>query len=645
MCGVLAIFDPRQAAERFATADALNALAHRGPDGESSWISTDHRCFLGHRRLAMVDVTYGQQPLVTVDGRFACVVNGELYDRDDALRRALIRTGASFRSNSDSELLLHLFAQIGTDAFAQLRGEYAAIVIDQRERVLYCARDPSGIKPLVYAVIDGALCIASEAKALFALGHTPRWSRDAIRFATQWQYLLPQQTLFDGVHLLPHGQLLSACFMANSQVSVRTSSVRWRPHFEQLLEQEFGDRRDESALLGLLRESVHLRVRGDAKLAAYLSGGIDSSTVAALAQECQPELDVFTLGFSHGASESQAQPALLDEVELARAFASSRGFALHVVDNSPLELVENTAPAAVASEGLTINGHLAAKWKLSRAVSRAGFKGVLVGEGADELFLGYAHLLVDWLEHQGVGTQSARARFGPEASVMLATEHTAGLHELACLLGRVPSWIEAKFLRAKSLTKLLDPASVFRDDAEAVTSLVHGLSDTWHSRSPPRDAHPVALAARSWSDLALSSYILKTLGDGTEMAHGVEGRVPFLDPLLASFASSLSVEKLLSDAIEKGFLRRAVAPVVGPTIAARPKRALVTPFAATSEVAFAAMRELLLAQNALPLWVNRARVEAWLDKLATIQPTERASHDGTLFTLLSASALQQHFGL
>ncbi len=641
MCGVVAIFDPKRDVARFGVQHFLKTLAHRGPDGSGVWYSADGHCALAHRRLSMVDLANGQQPLVSANQAFACVINGELYDPDSALRSELQANDLPFRTRSDSELLLQGFVDRGPKIFSQLRGEFAAIVYDAQTQTLHAARDPFGIKPLVYGTIDGALVVASEAKMLFALGHPAKWDRGAVQFAMQWQYLLPDQTLFEGIRLLPGGEQLTAQVGSQDTVASARSKTPWEAHFRALLQPRLAQSSHEDLLVELLRESVQVRMHAEVPMGAYLSGGVDSSAVSLLASRCtQSSLPVFTLGFTEHNSTTKLADG--DESMLAQQFANQHQLAWTNVISTPLELVENTAAAVFASEGLTINGHLAAKWKLSQVTRAQGVKGVLVGEGADELFLGYPHLLMDWLSAEGMSTESVLAKFSPESSVMLSSERADDLLPLAVRWGAVPSWLGPKYLRGKSQQFLLHESVRFSDASSALAALVHGIEA--HT-SLAADSHPVENAARSWSALALSSYILKTLGDGTEMAHGVEGRVPFLDPMLAVFAQSLSVRERFKDNVEKGMLRSALASLVGPEVAYRTKRPLVTPFAARDAKAHEAMQYHLRDWYGRPSWVDPAALDQWLDGVRRIAGKDRVKHDPTLFMLLSAGALERSFNL
>ena len=193
MCGVVAAMSwgaPLDETDEPRMAAALEAVAHRGPDGRGIWASADRRVMLGHVRLATRDLAGGAQPVSTADGRVVASVNGEIYDAAD-LRATLEQRGYRFRSRSDSELLVHAWAEWGTAMLARLRGELAFVLWDARRRVLVAARDRFGIKPLAWTVHHGRLLVASRARALFALGVTARFDQEALLQSATLQYAEP----------------------------------------------------------------------------------------------------------------------------------------------------------------------------------------------------------------------------------------------------------------------------------------------------------------------------------------------------------------------------------------------------------------------------------------------------------------------
>lgn len=602
---------------------ALAALRHRGPDGQGVWRSPRGEVVLGHARLAVMDVEGGAQPLLSEDGQVVAVVNGELYGEQEA-RAALIARGHRFRTRSDSELLVHLYEEHGLEMFEHLRGEFAFLLWDARAERLIAARDRFGVKPLCLARVGDRLLFASEAKGLFAAGVPARWDRVSLLQALSLHYVLPGRTLFAGVEQLEPG-----C----AWVVERSGTRRLRYW-------ALSARAGEAAPLGdpvaevrkRLEEAVHLRLRSDVPLACALSGGLDSSAVATIAARAGSLPPCFTVQFEGGPAEE-----LLCAQEVAKAI----GAPLHVVAPSARVLLEALPDAVERAEGLAANAHLPAKYLLARELRAAGHKAVLTGEGADEAFAGYAHLRQDLLEAEGrAGRAGLFASNGASAGLMLPEGDTLPLDAVRRRLGFVPTFLAAKAAFGCRVRALLS------DDA------VHGVADPFDALldafdlEPLRRRHPVERSLHLWTRLALANYILKTLGDGTEMAFGVEGRVPFLDHVLFEHAQRLPVDWKIRDGVEKHVLREAVRPLLPARVLAREKHPFVSPPVSLQGAAWDLVRDVLHSRAfaALPFF-DAARARRWCDGLGQLDARARVAAEPVLFTMLSAVALQERLGL
>ncbi len=210
MCGIVAMFSRGGPVSPAVVQKATRRLYHRGPDGQRHWISPDGRVALGHARLSIIDLTTGDQPIASEDGRKHIIVNGEFYDYE-ATQRELERAGHRLRTRSDSEIALHLYEDLGIQCLHQLRGEFAFVLWDENHRTLFAARDRFGIKPLFYAIHGETLYLASEVKALFAAGVPARWDAESVAQATEFGGH-QMRTLFEGVFQVPPGHYL-ACII------------------------------------------------------------------------------------------------------------------------------------------------------------------------------------------------------------------------------------------------------------------------------------------------------------------------------------------------------------------------------------------------------------------------------------------------
>ncbi len=584
MCGIVAVAFAPVAAARVD--GALDALAHRGPDGRGQW--RDRDVVLGHTRLAVVDPAGGAQPITNEDGTIIAVVNGEVYD-DDVLRRGL--AGHRLRSRCDAELLVHLYEEHGDDVLDVVRGELAFVLWDARRRRLLAGRDRFGVKPLVWARLGDGIALASEAKALFALGVPARWDAEAFFHAAHTQYPWPDRTLFAGVHQLEPGHAL---------ICEPGGSPRIRRYYE------VAPRR--SALRDELAEAVRVRLRADANVCVQLSGGLDSTAVAALARR-----PCFTVAFTGGGA--------YDEHAIARETARALDVPLNVVDVDAPAIATHWPEAVAHGEGLAINGHLVGKFLLSRAMRDAGFKVALTGEGADEILAGYPHLRRD----AGVEPSGHAASRG----VMLPAGHALSTAGVTARLGFTPTWLAAKAGLGARVRPLLAPDLVRQfAGVDPYAALVDRLD--------PK-GEPLDVATQTWMRTALASYILRTLGDGMEMRHGIEGRVPFLDHRVAEVALGLPAAVRAGSTIDKPVLREAVADLVPAHVLARPKHPFLAP--PLSQLAPELVQDTLRSYARSPL-VDRA---ALLDVLDRLPALDAQQWDPALMLLLSAAILEARY--
>ncbi|MBS2036319.1 asparagine synthase (glutamine-hydrolyzing) [bacterium] len=539
MCGILSVLscapvDP----ERLRR--AAESLHRRGPDGQGEWLDPSGKVGLAHRRLAIVDPARGQQPLANEDGRIQAVVNGEFYDFR-FLRSHLESRGHRFRSDCDSEVVCHLYEEYGLDFVHHLRGEFALLLYDGERRRMVAVRDPFGIKPLCYSCYGPEWWFASKACALWAAGLPRGWCPRAFWQAASTQYTLPDQTLFEGIRQLPPG------FMARLEDGQLHLTRYWNPRVEASRPEEFLDR---------LAGAVEERLPEDLPVALQLSGGIDSAAVVALAARRRSDLRAFTVSFDQ---ESH------DEFGLAAEVARRCGVSLERIDLNERRLLELLPEAVVASEGLAVNAHLAAKYALDRAIREAGFKVVLTGEGSDEVLLGYPHfrqeLAQDERERRAIALQNPIA-----AGIMVTTGEGLCLSAVEQLLGRVPYFLRAKAALGARIHGCLKPEFCQAQDAYAAMI-------GW----APLPPQPLEQTAALWNRSALANYILHTLGDGCEMAHSVEGRLPFLDGRLAVYLAGLPTTCKIHQGREKFILREAVRELLPASVVDRQKQPFMAP--------------------------------------------------------------------
>ncbi|MEO1270515.1 MAG: asparagine synthase (glutamine-hydrolyzing), partial [Myxococcota bacterium] len=607
---------------------ATAALHHRGPDGSGLWVSPDGQVGLGHRRLSIIAPDNGAQPLSNEDGTVWATINGELYGFE-AQRRELEAGGHRFRTDSDSEVLVHLFEAYGERWLSHLRGEFAFVLWDGRQRTLWAARDRFGIKPLCMARWGDTIGLASEAKALFAAGLQPRWDRQALLQAAHTQYLQPHQTLFAGIEALPPGWAL--------RIDAQGRQHRW-PYWQLDVDPSPDrSRSDEAWLTDLdrqLRNAVRLRTRADAPVCVQLSGGIDSSTVLALAAQERP-VTAFSVSF---------EATAYDELAIARQVAAHVGVEHEVVRLTGTALMDAMGDAVEASEGLAINGHLPAKYLLHQAIRRAGFKVVLTGAGADELLAGYPHLRMDLFRREGHSEAMAALmnRNAALRGIMLAHGQGLALDGVRARLGHVPAWMEAKAGLGWRLRQLIAPEHLDGEDRCAT------LVDGFDVEGQLAGRHPVRQSMATWTWTALSGYILRTLGDGTEMPHSIEGRVPFLDHNLFVWARRAPVDLLIRDGVEKYPLREVTRGLLPEVVRTREKRPFIAP--PVSRFASVASRERVrqavraCAAPTVGVFATD-RIERLLDRLEHKTDIELAAIDPVVMMIWSTALLEARYRL
>lgn len=596
MCGIVAIHSAQRDTLKPRLEAALMAMRHRGPDGQGTWLSTQAGLALGSVRLAVMGLENGRQPVANESGSIHAVVNGEFYDFE-RLRSELETRGHVFATRSDSEILVHLYEEHGLECLQHLRGEFAFLLWDEPNRRLIAARDRFGIKPLLVAQIGEEWLFASEIKALTAAGVEPRWDAAALLHCLAHQYPRQGETLFAGVRLLQPAHVL---VLENGRAK---ESRYWQPSFEPDAAITANDVR------AALEESVRLRMRSDVPVACTLSGGLDSSAVAAISGVH----DCFCVRFD--APDHDEGPQVL-----ADARADQR---VHEVPVTGRDLVTHLAAAVHQSEGLAINGQLVGKYLLSRAIRDAGFKVVLAGEGADEAFLGYSHLQQDY--------DDTPAAFELQRGVMLPPSSEMAYYDAPAWLDRIPTFLHAKLATGRHFAPLMHEPF---DSQMILNSTLREIGDC--------GGPFVRRGAWLWTRMALGGYILRTLGDGAEMAHSVEARLPFLDHLLFEMAAKIPPEALIHRESSKLLLRESLRGVLPERVRIRPKHPFLAPPLESEGMVRDFVRDTLRSEacRSLPLLNHRA-VIAWSDALDTLPTSARARLDPVLMLLLTATLLHQ----
>jgi asparagine synthase (glutamine-hydrolysing) len=558
MCGIAGILslDGGTPPDRGELGAMAAALAHRGPDGAGEL--NDGPLGLAIRRLAIVDPAGGHQPLASEDAAVHLVCNGEIYNAP-ALRRDLERRGHRFASRSDVEVIVHLYEERGLGFLAELRGMFALALWDARERRLVLARDPFGIKPLVYALAPGRLAFASELKALLTL---PWLSREidleALETYLAVNAVLAPRTIFRDARKLPAGHVLVAGAGAvhveryARPGPVPAGAVRREP--PAALAAELRER---------LADSVRAHLEADVEVGVLLSGGLDSGIVTGLAAaELARPLKTFSVGFT--------EPSF-DELAGARQVARRYGTEHRELVVGPDAAADLHAVAATFDEPR--GDSTALPYWLAARLAATEVKAVLSGEGGDELFGGYqtyvAGRLAPWARPLAAA-EPLLARW-PSSSRRLSLDFKLRRLARGAGLGPVERHHAYKeIFSAAARAELLRPER--RGAEDPVDAYRRRYAET-------PGVEPVARL----QDLDVGTFLADDLlaqTDRAGMAHGLEIRVPFLDPVVAELAHALPVAARVRGLQTKPLLRAAAAPLLPGAIVRGPKRGFCAPAAA-----------------------------------------------------------------
>ncbi len=556
MCGIAGImsFDgaPVAAGDVHAMCDTM---VHRGPD--DAGLHVGPQIALGMRRLSIIDLQGGHQPIANEDGSVIAVLNGEIYNYRE-LRRDLEARGHVYRTASDTETLVHLYEDRGAHCVDELRGMFAFAVWDARERRLLLARDRLGIKPLYHARVGDRLLFASELKALLALPEVERRvNPDSLSFLLAALTTPSGESIVAGVHKLEPGHVLTAS--ARGQVDV---SRYWRVKFAALRGRTLSEW--EEGLRALLAESVRMHLVADVPVGAFLSGGIDSSSVvAAMVREGARPVRTFSIGF---------REEEFNELGYAREVAQALGTEHRelLVEPASLDVVEEIAWHLDEPFG---DSSAIPTYLVSQLAARE-VKVALSGDGGDELFGGYDRYRVEGRER--------RRRWPRWVRWMLAA-----------VSERLPEGARGKrWLRHNSLDpeeRYLDACCLFRAE-ERQALLSPGLRRSLGNdlaplpgrprRGPAADgATPLHwLSALQRDDL--EGYLpldILTKVDRMSMAHSLEARVPLLDHKLVEFAATVPPELLIRRGTGKFLFKEAMRGLLPDAVLSRPKRGFAIP--------------------------------------------------------------------
>jgi asparagine synthase (glutamine-hydrolysing) len=557
MCGIAGYFvthgDPEL--DRSILPRMVSRLRHRGPDGQGTFM--DGPAGLGHARLSIIDVVGGAQPMCNEDESVWIAFNGEIFNYRE-LREELMQRGHRMATSSDTEVVLHLYEEDGPDCFQQLNGQWAFAIWDRKKQRLLLARDRLGVRPLFYTITDGRLLFASEVKSLLCHPSVPRRMdpEGLDQIFTYW-CTLGSQTLFQGISELPAG-----CWLTFQEGRL-TVQKYWSPDFGRSNEksrEENGER-----LLQLLTDAVRLRLRSDVPVGAYLSGGLDSTVTAAFIKKCSNvQVRTFSIGFADADYDETAY-----QQEAAR-FLGTEHCSMHCTAAD----IGRVFPAVIwHTEKPVLRTAPAPLFMLSKLVQDSGYKVVLSGEGSDEVMGGYDIFKETKIRRLCAAKPESRLRprllgrlypYMPEVqsqpvSYLRRFFHSEPSDLKDPFFSHCPRWKSTAWLKLFLTEEASNGGTGYR--SAAIHLPAEYCSWNW-----------LAKAQYLESTMLLPGYILSSQGDRVSMAHGVEGRFPFLDYRVVEFAASLPSQLKMHVLNEKYLLKWCTKGMIPASISRRAKQ-------------------------------------------------------------------------
>jgi asparagine synthase (glutamine-hydrolysing) len=565
LCGYL-VWITKNSIPRVNFENALNLLAHRGPDDENYYFEGD-KLAMGHRRLGIIDPTGGIQPMVSRDNKTVIVFNGAVYNYKE-LKKELESKGHVFKTSSDTEVVLYAYEEWGDKCVDHFNGMFSIVAYDRSKNRIFAVRDRVGIKPLYYYADGFNFIVASEIKSILACEPVKaKLNNNSLVDYLTFQFYLGEKTLFNGIKRLNAGNMMSVELSSDSfshkisgywNICPSESSV---DKSEKVLLEEFRE---------LLYDSVRLRLRSDVPLGAHLSGGIDSSVVSVLAaKQLEQRLSTFTGRFT--------EDAIFDESAYAKAVASDIDSVYHDIVITNDEFKTNLEDIVWYMDEPEAGPGVFSQYMVSQ-YAKDHVKVILGGQGGDELCVGYVRYLVAYYEEQLKGAISGDSLAieniksisgmlhqldGYQA--MIKEQYSSGLFEGS--LGRYYKLLN----RMDSLQGLIND-DVFHSSGYSAYGEMIGIIDD----SDFKDSS--LIQQMGYLDFKTSLQGLLHVEDRTSMASSIESRVPLLDHRIVEFMFSIPAEIKFKNGELKYFLKKAVSDILPSKVMERKdKKGFPTP--------------------------------------------------------------------
>jgi asparagine synthase (glutamine-hydrolysing) len=562
MCGIAGLlnFNGESVASRLLSR-TIEFIRYRGPDSCGVFESETGGVGLAHARLSIIDLSGGRQPMSNEDGSLWITFNGEIFNYVE-LRNDLLRSGHRFRTQSDTEVILHMYAEKGEDCVQYFNGQWAFAIWDAKRRKLFLSRDRVGVRPLFYTRTAKTFVFASEIKSILSHPEVERTlDFEALDQIFTFWCTLPPKTMFKGVHELPPGHSM---VVENGQLRVWPY---WRVDYSSvdfaMMETDCADR-----LMDLLGDATRIRLRSDVPVGAYLSGGLDSSVITALVQQCSGDrLKTFSIAFEDAEfDESHYQR---DVIDLLRTDQNTVRCSYPDICNVFPDVIWHTEKPILRTAPAPL-------YLLSRLVHNDGYKVVLTGEGSDEFLGGYdifkeAKIRRFWAvdlasRHRPLLLKRLYPYFGnlqaQSDAYLKAFFHVNPLDLSNPFFSHLPRWELTRKLKVFLSEGVRSQIGIADGYAEMKRMLPEEYSQ-WDVFSQAQYLEATAL---------LPGYILSSQGDRMAMANSVEGRFPFLDHRVIEFACKIPPNLRMKVLNEKYILKQAAGHLVPTSVKERPKQ-------------------------------------------------------------------------
>jgi asparagine synthase (glutamine-hydrolysing) len=551
VCGICGYFDisKKRSADKNVLVTMTNTITYRGPDSAGYFIKEN--VGLGFRRLSLIDLEGGHQPLYNEEESIVLVCNGEIFNYLE-LKEILVKKGHRFRTNTDVEVLIHLYEEYGVEFLNKLNGQFAFVLYDSQRQKLILARDPMGICPLFYTIVDNVLVFGSEIKAILA---HPLVTREVdltgLDQILTFPGLVSPRTMFKNIKSLNSGHYI---LVRDNDLQIKEYWDLNYPTIDEIPSQQPESYYTEK-LQELLIQSVNYRLHADVPVGLYVSGGLDSSLVAAIASKIRPESKIhsFSIEFTDkDICESKYRELLLKHLN----------FIHHEIPFDSRQISDRLVSAVYHSECPLKETYNTASLALSSCANGNGIKAILTGEGADELFAGYVGYRFDQLRYRNLSQN----------------QKTFNLETVLEDELRLKVWGDENIFYERDLyayrdTKLALYSSELNDKVSEFDCLNFELVNP----QKLRDRH--FIHQRSYLDfkLRLSDHLVSDHGDRMALANSVEARYPFLDINLVEFAKEIPPNLKLNGLKEKYILKQAAIDFIAPEIINREKFAFHAP--------------------------------------------------------------------